>query len=221
VTPDFAHLVDRMRAGSGPTGSDPAPLLRLPFDQTVIAGALQLATRAHHEQFRADHTAYIAHPVRVGRLAATWVEGPDQDVVTAALLHDVVEDSDIPLTQITDRFGTRVAAMVATVSAAKPAPRETREQRRMRKLAKLNRIADADEGTLLVHACDALDNAISWRYLRPIDAGWSKIPRWMFQLRQYQFSLLEPHYPLIAGLLTDELRFQESRGLAIGSWDSP
>jgi (p)ppGpp synthase/HD superfamily hydrolase len=210
-----------MRLGSGQTGSDPAPLLRLPFDQAVIADALRMSTMAHQGQMRADLTAYIAHPIRVARLAATWEENPDQNTVAASLLHDVVEDSDTRVAQIADRIGTRVAKIVDTVSAAKPSPDETTEQRRVRKLAKLARLTDADAGTLLVHACDFLDNTISWRYLRPIDAAWSKIPRWMFQLRQYQLDLLDPHYPQIAGLLRDELRFQQSRGLATGSWNGP
>jgi (p)ppGpp synthase/HD superfamily hydrolase len=210
-----------MRAGSGRTGSEPAPLLRLPFDQALIADALHLATGVHQGQLRADRTDYIAHPVRVARLAASWGADPDQDIVAAALLHDVVEDSDTPLAQITDLFGTRVAAIVDAVSAAKPSPGETRVQRRARKHAKLARLMDADEGTLHVHACDVLDNTISWRYLRPVDAAWSKIPRWMFQLRQYQLPLLDPHYPEIAGLLSDELGFQQSRGLTTGSWETP
>jgi GTP pyrophosphokinase len=191
------------------------------LDQAVIADALHLATKAHQGQLRADLTAYIAHPVRVARLAATWNEDPSQDIVASALLHDVVEDSDTPLAQIRDRFGPRVAVIVDAVSTAEPSPDETREQRRGRKLAKLARLADTDEGTLLVHACDVLDNTISWRYLRPTNAAWSKIPRWMFQLHQYQLCLLDPRYPQIAGLLSDELRFQQSRGLDTGSWDTP
>jgi hypothetical protein len=152
-------------------------------------------------------------------LAAAW--DPDQGIVSAALLHDVVEDSDTPLARIADRMGTRVAGIVDAVSPAKPSLAESREQRRVRKLAKLARLAGADEATLLVHACDVLDNAISWRYLCPDDPAWSKIPRWMFQLHQYQLDLLNPHYPQIAGLLSDELLFQESRGLATGSWNTP
>ncbi|GAB3168925.1 hypothetical protein GCM10027059_32770 [Myceligenerans halotolerans] len=221
MTPEFANLVVQMRAGDGRTGSDAAPLLRLAIDRAVVSDALRLATTAHRGQLRADDTAYLAHPIRVARLAATWDEKPDQDIVAAALLHDVVEDSDTPLDRITRQFGTRVAAIVDAVSAASPSPAETREQRRERKLAKLARLKNADPGTLLVHACDVLDNTISWRYLRPTDAAWSKIPRWMFQLYQYQLSLLDPHYPEIAGLLRDELTFQESRGLATGSWDTP
>jgi (p)ppGpp synthase/HD superfamily hydrolase len=221
VTPKFTRLVDQMRTGSGRTGSDPTPLLQLPVDQAVIADALRIATMAHQGQMRADLTTYVAHPIRVARLAATWEENPDQDIVAAALLHDVIEDSDTPLAQIADQIGTRVATIVDTVSAAKPSPDETTKQRRVRKLAKLARLRGADAGTLLVHACDVLDNTISWRYVRPIDAAWSKIPRWMFQLRQYQLDLLDPHYPQIAGLLCDELRFQQSRGLDIGSWDTP
>lgn len=221
MTPDFADLVAQMRTGDGRTGSDPAPLLGLAIDRAVVSDALRLATTAHRGQLRADHTAYLAHPIRVARLAATWDENPDQDIVAAALLHDVVEDSDTPLDRITSQFGTRVASIVDAVSAASPSPAETREQRRERKLAKLARLEDTDRGTLLVHACDVLDNTISWRYLRPTDAAWSKIPRWMFQLHQYQLGLLDPHYPQIAGLFRDELAFQKSRGLTTGSWDTP
>jgi (p)ppGpp synthase/HD superfamily hydrolase len=212
-----------MRAGRGTSGSERTPLLRPPFDQDVVQAALDLAGQAHRGQLRADGTDYIAHPIRVARLAAAAGAGDstDQDVVVGALLHDVVEDSDTPISVIEQRFGARVAGIVDAVSAGKPPVGEIVHQRRDRKLAKLERLRPADTPTLLVHGCDVLDNAISWRYLQPHDPAWAKIPRWMFQLRDYQLDLVGKHYPEIAAELVEELRFEESRGHQLGSWATP
>lgn len=221
MAPDFGPLLHALRTGRGTSGSERTSLLRPPFDRDVIQSALDLAGEAHRGQRRADGTSYIAHPIRVARLAAAAGEDMDQDVVVAAVLHDVVEDSDTPISAIDQRFGTRVAGIVDAVSAGKPPIGETAHQRRDRKLAKLERLRTADPPTLLVHSCDVLDNAVSWRYLQPHHLAWAKIPRWMFQLRDYQLDLVGGHYPEISAELVEELRFEESRGHQLGSWATP
>lgn len=214
---ELDDLVTALRRGPL-EGTDESLLLEAAASD-VAGAALALAREVHEGQVRANGTQYVAHPIRVARLTAAV--GCDDDLIAAALLHDVVEDSDLPLATIEERFGDRVAAIVGAVSAAKPAPGETREERRLRKLAKLERLRTADDQTLLVHACDVLDNAISWRYLRPEHEAWAKIPRWVFQLREYQVGLIGPRCPAVGVHLVDELRFEVGRGLVEGSWEAP
>jgi guanosine-3',5'-bis(diphosphate) 3'-pyrophosphohydrolase len=88
-----------------PSGLTVTPLLRR---------AYAFAERAHRGQRRKDGQAYISHPVRVARLLGAL--GYDEDVLAAALLHDVVEDTPATLEEIRVAFGARVALLVDCVS---------------------------------------------------------------------------------------------------------
>ena len=76
--------------------------------------AYAFAEAAHRGQRRKDDRAFIAHPVRVARLLAA--RGYDEEVVAAALLHDVVEDTPVTLDDVHEQFGARVAELVACVT---------------------------------------------------------------------------------------------------------
>src|SRR5205814_7907858 len=60
---------------------------------TLVRRAYAFAEAAHRGQRRKDDRAFIAHPVHVARLLAA--RGYDEEVVAAALLHDVVEDTPV------------------------------------------------------------------------------------------------------------------------------
>jgi (p)ppGpp synthase/HD superfamily hydrolase len=81
---------------------------------TLVLRAYAFAEAAHRGQRRKDDRAFIAHPVRVARLLAA--RGYDEEVVAAALLHDVVEDTSVTLDEVRARFGARVAELVACVT---------------------------------------------------------------------------------------------------------
>ncbi len=83
-------------------------------DDTLVRRAYAFAEAAHRGQRRKDGRAFIAHPVRVARLLAS--RGYDEEVLAAALLHDVVEDTSVTLGDVRARFGTRVAELVAWVT---------------------------------------------------------------------------------------------------------
>jgi hypothetical protein len=87
---------------------------RLAHATPLVRRAYALAERAHRGQRRKDGQAYISHPVRVARLLAGL--GYAEEVLAAALLHDVVEDSPVTLAQVRAAFGERVALLVDCVS---------------------------------------------------------------------------------------------------------
>lgn len=81
----------------------------------LIARALCIAVDAHRGVYRADRTPYIDHPRRVARMLADVGHGPD--VVAAALLHDVIEDSSWTLGDLVgEGFPTAVVAAVDSVT---------------------------------------------------------------------------------------------------------
>ena len=78
---------------------------------TLEARALAFATEAHAGQVRKyTGVAYITHPIEVANIVKTVPHTPEQ--VAAALLHDVVEDTAVELSEVEHFFGSEVAALV-------------------------------------------------------------------------------------------------------------
>ncbi len=98
------------------TGLDSPPLEAAIVRSALVADALAKASEAHAGQIRngSGGMPYIEHPVAVAALLAE--HGFDDDVLAAALLHDVVEDSETTVAQLHERFGEPVAGLVAALS---------------------------------------------------------------------------------------------------------
>jgi guanosine-3',5'-bis(diphosphate) 3'-pyrophosphohydrolase len=90
--------------------AQPSPLAVSP----LVRRAYAFAEHAHRGQRRKDGQAYISHPVRVARTVAEL--GYAEEVVAAALLHDVVEDTPVSLAEVRQAFGEHVAALVDCVT---------------------------------------------------------------------------------------------------------
>src|SRR5258708_6318135 len=85
-----------------------------PEDMEKIQHAYQLANKAHGGVSRQSGEPYIQHPLEVARLLA--VMRIDADGIVAALLHDVVEDTDYSLDDLRVQFGIAVANIVDGVT---------------------------------------------------------------------------------------------------------
>jgi len=77
------------------------------YDMKTIEQAYLLANEAHGSQVRKSGEPYIVHPISVALILVEL--GMDSECIVTALLHDVVEDTDIELADITRRFGQDVA----------------------------------------------------------------------------------------------------------------
>jgi (p)ppGpp synthase/HD superfamily hydrolase len=95
--------------------------------------------------------AYIHHPVAVAELLAA--EGFDESTVAAALLHDVVEDSDTSIDDIATSFGQRVADLVAALTED-----ESIEPFERRKEAHRRHVEEVGGDALAIYAADKLSN---------------------------------------------------------------
>jgi RelA/SpoT family (p)ppGpp synthetase len=84
---------------------------QLPTPQPSTQKALDLAMTAHDGQFRKSGEPYIVHPILVAAITASISN--DETMVQAALLHDVVEDTDFDLEDLSHDFGEDVTHMVA------------------------------------------------------------------------------------------------------------
>src|SRR4051794_12005694 len=91
--------------------------------------AASFAARAHRDQIRKDgQTPYIAHPFRVALIVRHIFGIEDGTALSAALLHDTIEDTKTDRDDLIEQFGSEVATWVATLSKDKRLPDETREQ---------------------------------------------------------------------------------------------
>ncbi len=156
--------------------ASPAPRPRSPRGvfSARIDEALALAATAHHDQKRkGSGVPYIQHPVHVAMLLLR--HGFDEAVIVAALLHDVVEDSDVELGTIEARFGRRVARLVggATEQKAEGGVLRPWRARKEEALAALRR---AGRDGVALKAADALHNCCSTlAHVREIGpAAWTR-----------------------------------------------
>jgi GTP diphosphokinase / guanosine-3',5'-bis(diphosphate) 3'-diphosphatase len=83
-------------------------------DMGLLLRAYQVADRYHKGQLRQSGAPYITHPLAVAMLLATT--GMDTTTLAAALLHDTVEDTDLPIGQVKAEFGPEVAVLVDGVT---------------------------------------------------------------------------------------------------------
>ena len=80
-------------------------------DQEQIRKAFELAAKAHEKQRRKAGDPYIMHPIEVARICIEEI-GLGPTAAVCALLHDVVEDTDLSLEDIKEEFGEKVAKIV-------------------------------------------------------------------------------------------------------------
>ena len=80
----------------------------------LLDAALATAAEAHAGQQRADGSPYLGHPLRVCDLLAE--AGAGERMLAAALLHDAVEDSELTLGAVVERFGVEVGELVAALT---------------------------------------------------------------------------------------------------------
>src|SRR5712664_3153471 len=83
-------------------------------DTAVLLHAYEVAERYHRGQARKSGIPYITHPLAVAQLLAAI--GMDTTTLAAALLHDTVEDTDLPIGQVKAEFGPEVAILVDGVT---------------------------------------------------------------------------------------------------------
>ena len=87
-----------------------------PLETSLFDEAVRFAVEAHRgTERRGKGFPYIIHPMEAAAIVATMTK--DQEMLAAAILHDTVEDTDVTIEQIRERFGDRVAMLVQNETA--------------------------------------------------------------------------------------------------------
>ena len=128
----------------------------------LVSAAFELAESCHRGQMRKSGDPYLVHPLRVARMLAGL--GLDAPSVVAGILHDTVEDSELTVLELTERFGREVAMLVDGVTKLGKVPYMSRRENQAVSFRKLLVAMSRDIRVLLVKLCDRVDN------MRTLDA---------------------------------------------------
>ena len=127
-----------------------------PYNMEMLRKAYETAAKAHGDQRRRSGEPYISHPLSV---AALLVEmGMDSESVAAALLHDVVEDTNVKLDSLKSEFGPDVAHLVDGVTKLTRISFSSVEEQQAENLRKMLLAMSQDVRVMLVKLCDRLHN---------------------------------------------------------------
>lgn len=133
-------------------------------DTALLETAFALAHKAHEGQVRKSGEPYIVHPLSVASIIAELKL--DVPSVCAGLLHDCVEDTDVCLTEITERFSEEVAALVDGVTKLGKIPWNTREERQAENFRKMLVAMAKDIRVVLIKLADRLDNMRTLQHMK-------------------------------------------------------
>ncbi len=121
-----------------------------------ITAAYEYAQSKHEGQFRESGEPYITHPIAVAQILVEL--GMDTDTICAALLHDVVEDTDASLDVLKKNFGQDVANLVDGVTKLNQVALFTREEQQAENIRKMLLFMSKDIRVIIIKLSDRLHN---------------------------------------------------------------
>jgi len=146
---------------------------------SIVSQALVFATEHHQHQHRkGTKIPYMAHLLNVCKLLAE--NDCSDEILAAALLHDVVEDTDVTIEEVEEKFGLQVAELVRGATELDKLEKKAIEKERSWQERKEHTIHflehEATTDQLLVSAADKLDNlrSIAYDHARIGEALWKR-----------------------------------------------
>ena len=133
-------------------------------DSKFIMKAFEYAKEKHGDQVRNSGEPYITHPLQVAYTLAEM--GLDEKTIAAALLHDVVEDTDATNEDLVEQFGKEVADMVSGVTKLSTLQFATIEEKQVEDYRKMFLAMGKDIRVILIKLADRLHNMKTLKYLK-------------------------------------------------------
>lgn len=119
--------------------------------------ACKYTVEKHKGQRRKDGSIYVLHPFEVATLVNTITQ--DEEVLAAALLHDIPEDCNVEINEITSLFGERVGQIVSLETEPKYPNLSKKDSWKLRKEEALRRLHNTNDiGFKIIYLCDKLSN---------------------------------------------------------------
>src|SRR5262245_34495885 len=132
-------------------------------DRDLLERAYRFASEAHADQQRRSGEDFILHPLGVAQILAE-LRRSDQ-TIAAALVHDVVEDTDATIEQVREEFGDEVARLVEGVTKLTRIRFQSREQAQAENYRKMIVAMAQDPDVILIKLADRLHNMRTIEYL--------------------------------------------------------
>lgn len=151
--------------------------------------AKDFATKAHEGQYRKNAPVpYITHPIRVAERLAQ--EGLADELVCAAYLHDVVEDTPYEIEDIEHKFGKRIAHLVVAHTEDKSKSWLERKQHT------IDTVKNAEREIKYLIVADKLDNLLDMKkaFAEQGDAIWDHFHAGLEKQKWYNVSIVENMY---------------------------
>lgn len=141
----------------------------------LLDKAIIFAVNAHRGQLRkGTNTPYILHPMEAAAIVGSMTD--DDEVIAAAVLHDTVEDTAATIEEIRERFGDRVAELVAAESENKREDKPAASTWKIRKEETIEHLKTAPKEVKILTLGDKLSNirSICRDYEAQGDALWQR-----------------------------------------------
>jgi ppGpp synthetase/RelA/SpoT-type nucleotidyltranferase len=136
-----------------------------PEDLAQLESAYRFSAQAHDGQFRKSGEPYVSHPLAVAEILTQWHLDPQ--ALTAALLHDVMEDTAVTKAEIAEKFGKMVADLVDGVSKLDRIEFESQEHEQAENFRKMLLAMTRDVRVILIKLADRLHNMRTLDVMQP------------------------------------------------------
>ena len=132
-------------------------------DKKLIKKAFDLANSSHKKIMRKSGDPYIIHPISVAKIVSKDI-GLGPTAIASALLHDVVEDTDVTLDDIKDSFGEKISIIIDGLTKISEIV-DTNKSKQAENFRKMLLTLSNDINVILIKIADRLDNMRSLEYL--------------------------------------------------------
>jgi GTP diphosphokinase / guanosine-3',5'-bis(diphosphate) 3'-diphosphatase len=128
-----------------------------PEDKKIIRKAFDVAVDAHQDQRRKSGEAYIFHPIAVAKIVASEI-GLGATGIAAALMHDVVEDTDITIDDIEKMFNPKIAKLVEGLTKISQVKKDMNISMQAENFRKMLLTLNDDVRVIIIKLADRLHN---------------------------------------------------------------
>src|SRR5262245_3709307 len=134
-------------------------------NEALLTRAYVYAMQAHGHQKRASGDPYFSHPLEVAAILTELKL--DDATIAAALLHDVIEDTDVTRAEIDQKFGKEIGALVEGLTKIKRLDLVTKKAEQAENFRKLLVAISSDIRVLLIKLADRLHNMRTLEHMKP------------------------------------------------------
>ena len=134
-------------------------------NRNQVESALEFSIKMHHGQKRKSGLPFVSHCIDVANILIDW--NMDHTTVISALLHDVVEDTEVKLSDIENEFGSDVALLVDGVTKVENIAFRSKEHKQAENFTKLFLSLAKDLRVIIIKFADRLNNMETLQFLSP------------------------------------------------------